>query len=994
MQDLIGRTLGHCRIVEKIGEGGMGEVYRARDERLDRDVAIKVLPESVAQDAGRNARFELEAKSVARLSHQNIQEIFDFGEDQGVTYAVTELLGGETLRARMGRGRLPWRRVVEVGAAVADGIGAAHEEGIVHRDLKPDNVFLTTDGRVKVLDFGLAKIVEGPVEELETMTSPPPETEVGTMLGTVEYMAPEQVRGEELDERSDLFSLGVVLYEMATGKRPFEGATPGAVLGSILSGEPEAPSSINPELPVGVERIIDRLLQKKPSSRYQTAEDLQADLQRVESRSARSRSGRRLRPLQLVAAATVAVLIVLGLWLTLGRPGGPGFSSKESVRSVIAVMPFTVRGDDEVAYLGPGMVDLLSVKLDGAGSFTTVDPHAVMRSAGSEAGVIDPGRAARLSADLGAGLFVLGSIVEAGGKLQISTSLYLSDEGVEAVSQGSAEGAVDEVFALVDGVAAQLLVGLSGGPEAQVQRVAGVTTESLPALKAYLEGEVAYRGGEYAASLGHFKRAVAIDPEFALAYYRISTAAEWAWDEEQIYAAAERAVELAHRLPERERRLVEVLGVRRREANEDAETVLRSFLGVYPNDLEAWANLGELVNHTRPMHGRCFLDAREIWERVLGIDEAHTGALLHVMRMDAFEGEVESMDAGLLRFHELYPKADRSIEMDILALATHGDPESEAKALGLLATASDVDLLIGVWNAAVYARNYDLSITLCEMMAGPDHSLVVRRTAFSWLASLQYAKGRLEAMRQALDELAKVDALAAAEYRPLFLGLPFVQSAATELDSAYADLEEQPVPEPTGGAQLIIAAHDNLHPLLREFSLGRLAVLRGATEVASSHAEKLESMRLEADHEGLAQDLAIALRGYLALANGQPEAALEHFEAMKMSAWHGQSLFSPFYARTAERFARADALESSGRGGEALCWYEHLAENSPFEVAYVPPSLLRRAEIHAGRGENERASDLYREFIGLWGEGDPELRGVVDRALSRLEELNHTGPTK
>jgi tetratricopeptide (TPR) repeat protein len=393
------------------------------------------------------------------------------------------------------------------------------------------------------------------------------------------------------------------------------------------------------------------------------------------------------------------------------------------------------------------------------------------------------------------------------------------------------------------------------------------------------------------------------------------------------------------------------------------------------------------------MHGRSFLEARQVWERVLNIDEAHTGAMLHVMRMDAFEGKLEDMDAGLRRFHELYPTADRSIEMDVLALATHGDPESEAKALELLNSVSDVDLLIGVWNAAVYARNYDLSITMCEMMVGSDHSVAVRRTAYSWLASLHYAKGQLGAMREALEALAEVDALAAAEYRPVFLGLPFVPNTSSELDSAYSDLEQQPVPEPARGPQLIIAAHDNLHPLLREFGLGRLAVLRGATEAARSYADSLEAMRLEADHEGLAQDLGIALRGYLATSVGEPEIALQHFESMKMSAWHGQSLFSPFYARTAERFARAELLGASGQVDEALRWYEHLAENSPFEVAYVPPSLLRRAEIHAGHGENDRAVDLYRQFIRLWKEADPELRPIVDRAIARAGELTRLVPT-
>jgi len=210
MSDLIGRTLGHYRVTAKIGEGGMGEVYRARDERLDRDVAIKVLPASVAQDPDRLRRFEREAKAVAALSHPNILEIFDFDTEGDVTYAVTELLEGETLREHLHveRGPLPWRRVQEIGAAVANGLGAAHGKGVVHRDIKPSNIFLTSDGRVKILDFGLAATQEVVDLQAETGSIKAPLTHQGTVMGTVGYMAPEQVRGEPADHRSDIFALG------------------------------------------------------------------------------------------------------------------------------------------------------------------------------------------------------------------------------------------------------------------------------------------------------------------------------------------------------------------------------------------------------------------------------------------------------------------------------------------------------------------------------------------------------------------------------------------------------------------------------------------------------------------------------------------------------------------------------------------------------------------------------------------------------------------
>ena len=221
---MIGTTLGHFRITARIGAGGMGEVWCAHDERLDRDVAVKVLPAEVAGDPDRLARFEREAKALARLSHPNILQIFEFGEDQETSFAVTELLEGETLRDLLGRGALPWRKAVKTAAAIADGLAAAHAQGIVHRDLKPENVFMTADGWVKVLDFGLAKVQHGPIAEQDTLSSPQG-THPGTVLGTVGYMAPEQVRGEAADHRSDVFALGCVLHEMLTGRQPFRRET-------------------------------------------------------------------------------------------------------------------------------------------------------------------------------------------------------------------------------------------------------------------------------------------------------------------------------------------------------------------------------------------------------------------------------------------------------------------------------------------------------------------------------------------------------------------------------------------------------------------------------------------------------------------------------------------------------------------------------------------------------------------------------------------------
>jgi Tol biopolymer transport system component len=274
-----GSRLGHFTIQSPLGAGGMGEVWRAHDEHLDREVAIKVLPAEVAGDPDRLARFEREARALAKLSHPNIVGIFEFGTDQGITYAVTELLEGETLEERLRQGALPWRKAVEIGAAIADGLAAAHAQGIVHRDLKPANVFLTEGGRVRVLDFGLAKVEEKPLAELDTMTSPAPGTLAGTVLGTVGYMAPEQVRGQAADARSDLFALGCVLYEMLSGGPAFQRDSSVETMTAILKEEPPDLAALKPDLPAWLAVLVRHCLEKRPEDRFQSARDLAFDLQ-------------------------------------------------------------------------------------------------------------------------------------------------------------------------------------------------------------------------------------------------------------------------------------------------------------------------------------------------------------------------------------------------------------------------------------------------------------------------------------------------------------------------------------------------------------------------------------------------------------------------------------------------------------------------------------------------------------------------------------------
>ena len=274
-----GAKLGPYEILSPLGAGGMGEVYRAKDSRLGREVAIKVLPESMANDAEALARFEREAKAVAALSHPNILALFDFGHENGVVYAVMELLQGETLRARLNAGMIPPRKLTDYARQIAEGLAAAHEKGIVHRDLKPENLWVTPDGRMKILDFGLAKVQEASSAPVSGENTPTRSvgTGAGVTLGTVGYMSPEQVRGEPADHRSDIFSFGAVLYEMASGKRAFKGDSAVETMNAILKEEPPE-ISLSTAASSGLDRIIRHCLEKKPVERFQSARDLAFDL--------------------------------------------------------------------------------------------------------------------------------------------------------------------------------------------------------------------------------------------------------------------------------------------------------------------------------------------------------------------------------------------------------------------------------------------------------------------------------------------------------------------------------------------------------------------------------------------------------------------------------------------------------------------------------------------------------------------------------------------
>jgi serine/threonine protein kinase/Tol biopolymer transport system component len=356
-----GTRLGPYEIVDALGAGGMGEVYRAHDSRLGRDVAVKVLPEAVSADAERLARFEQEARAVAALNHPNILSVFDIGDDRGTRYIVSELLEGETLRNKLGSGLLPVRRVVEYALQITQGLAAAHGKGIVHRDLKPENIFISKDGRAKILDFGLAKQnALAASADSATMTAMA-QTTPGMMVGTIGYMSPEQVRGKVADHRSDIFSFGAMLHEMLSGERPFRRDTSADTVTAILKEElPELVSTTTRMIPPGVERIVRRCLEKDPEQRFQSARDLAFALEALSSATSTSTTSAPINggarrfsipmPAAIGAAAVLLALAVFGAiaFLRTSKIPSPTFRQLTSSRGYMRMARFTPDGQTVV----------------------------------------------------------------------------------------------------------------------------------------------------------------------------------------------------------------------------------------------------------------------------------------------------------------------------------------------------------------------------------------------------------------------------------------------------------------------------------------------------------------------------------------------------------------------------------------------------------------------------------------------------------------------
>jgi serine/threonine-protein kinase len=982
-------SLGAAYTIEReLDGGGMARVFVAKEMALGRDVAVKVLPPELSSAVSAE-RFRREMQLAARLQHPHIVPVLASGEAGGLLYYTMPFVEGESLRARLaGAGALPVPAAVAILRELADALAYAHERGVVHRDIKPENVLLSGEHAL-VTDFGIARA-------LRASTGPAALTATGVALGTPNYMAPEQVAADpDVDHRADLYAWGCVAYEMLAGAAPFSGRPSQAVFAAHIAEAPEPLARRRRGVPAALESLVMRCLAKLPADRPQSAAEVRRALEAIAATNDQGRLAsapfQRIRAVPSGVLRALAALAILGAVVAaLARRHPPPASAGD--RGVVAVVPFRVSGSDpSLAYLREGMIDLLSAKLNGEGGPRATNPRTVvsawrrMTSAGTAE--LSPEQTLQLAARLGAGQVLLGEIVGTPRQLVVNASLY-EVPGGRVRAQASVVGTVDSLPALVDGLTARLLSLQAGEGE---RRLEYLTTTSLPALRAYLDGQAAYRRGRYQESVAHFTRALDLDSTFALAGLGLASSAGWLSTVNPSVANRGTAAAWAFRarLSERDKALL----VARVGPEYPAPSSRRAILAARerlvehgPDSPDAWYETGDVLYHWGRALGLSAPEERAeaAFHRALDLDSAFSAPLQHLLELAARRGDTTTVR----RLGAIAIGADSAGEIaDYLRWRTAislGDSLALAALRSRFAsmTSTSLDFIGGVSVFdGVAVEDSDRALAELSRRAGTS-------TARFWSHFRGHAhamnRGRPGAGRRLLDAAAlETQPLPRHHLRQQVRDALYWGGDSTAASAAVGVLAQHAGAEWAGGAAERAAQYHDLC-VSEQWRLWHGDVRTGDRAIA-----RLAEASAPDDAAGLvsANRACATLLGALLAAGARrrdASAKLDRLDSLMQTvpapAIHPETMAdygNLVVARLRERGGnRHGALAAARRRRYFMDW-----------PLYLSTFLLEEGRLAALTGDREGAIRAYRHYLALRSDAELPARAEVEEARARVAAL-------
>lgn len=683
---------------------------------------------------------------------------------------------------------------------------------------------------------------------------------------------------------------------------------------------------------------------------------------------------------RLLAAGAALLLVWLGFAL---NPSAPAVASEQPER--IVVFPFTVTGESSIRFLRRGVMELLSRNLDGAGTFRSIDPRAVEGLIGSDtASTLSEGRGAAISRKLGARNFVTGQVIAAGGNIRVNAALY-EVEGDRPV-RVTVEGTTAELFSVVDRLTARLLVGSRHQTRGSLTRTAALMTDSLTALKLYLEGERLIRAGEFARAVRLMEQSVAIDSTFALGHYRLAFASEWAIEYDRARSAVARARYYSARLPEHDRLLVEAFDAYLNGRIVEAEGTYRRVLARFPEDVEAWYQLGEVLYHGSHSLIRPLEESRVAWQNVLRYEPDHASALIHLTRIAASERRREEFDTLSARLVRTAVRGDRRWELRVLRDAAFGDAATVDRLVADLRAADDETLALAVVTAIAYTDHLSLVRRLALILAEPHRSEEQRELGYFYLATAAAGAGRWRDATAAFGQLGALRPTEALLMHALLASGPSSAASPAELDSLRAKLRATPVSSPRRvSTPRWLPRVDHLPVHSRLYLIGHLSARLGDFGAALRAADSLEKTPSPLHSLTIPADFALGVRALVAAQRGDSAEALKLLESMRREG-PLELLGTAFYGFTPENALQAALYEQGGNLERALLAYGSLPRTA------IAQGHEARGRVFERLGQQVPAAREYAKFIALWAESDGEQRGSMARARARLAALTDGVP--